>query len=266
MTPATRSRLVIVTGAAAVLLFFLHLLGATANAEAWILRGLSRPETKLSEAARSFRDAVGAPFKVNETRKENEVLRIERDRLMTEVALLREIEAENGELRSVLNYVKQAEKAPILAHVLASSPEAGTHTILLDKGSDDGVRMDVPIIAGDGIVIGKIFKLEKTTSLALLLTDSRSRLGVSIQNAAKTQGIAQGKRGLSLEMRLIPQNEEIIAGNLVVTSGIEPLVPRGLVVGTVRDVETEERNPFKTATLLTPVSYDDLTLVAIPAP
>lgn len=266
MTPLTRSRLTILTVAAGGLLFFLHLLGVLSNAETWVLRKLSAQEARLAGAAGSIRQTVGAPFRVGEIIKENERLRADNAARDVEIARLTAIREENDELRALLGYAEKQRTAPVIARVLARTPEAGTHTILLDRGSDDGVAVEMPVIAAGGVLIGKIFKVERASAVALLLTDTRSRVGASVQNADRTQGLVQGERGLSLEMRLIPQNEEIKVGDLIVTSGIEALTPRGLVLGRVEEVQTQEKNPFKKALITSPVAYDQVSMVAIPFP
>ena len=266
MTPLARSRLTILAVAAGGLLFFLHLLGVTSDAEHWIMRRLSGQEARLSAAAGSLRQTIGSPFRVGEILAENEKLRAANAALDVEIARLTAIREENDELRALLGYAEKQTTAPVVARVLARTPEAGTHTVLLDRGSDDGVAVEMPVVAAGGVLIGKIFKVERATSVALLLTDTRSRVGASVQNAARTQGLVQGERGLSLEMRLIPQNEEIVVGDLIVTSGIEPLTPRGLVLGRVEEVQTQEKNPFKKALIASPVAFDQVSVVAIPFP
>lgn len=266
MTPLTRSRLTILTVAAGGLLFFLHFLGVLSNAETWLMRKLSVQEARLAAAAGSFRQTVGAPFRVGEIIAENERLRADNAARDVEIARLTAIREENDELRALLGYAEKQRTAPVIARVLARTPEAGTHTILLDRGSDDGVAVEMPVIAAGGVLIGKVFKVERASAVALLLTDTRSRVGASVQNADRTQGLVQGERGLSLEMRLIPQNEEIKVGDLIVTSGIEALTPRGLVLGRVEEVQTQEKNPFKKALITSPVAYDQVSMVAIPFP
>lgn len=266
MTPLARSRLTILTVAAGGLLFFLHLVGALDGVEDRVMRGLSGHEARLAGAAGSLRQTVGAPFRVGEIVKENEKLRADNAALDVEIARLVAVQEENDELRALLSFAEKQRTAPAVARVLARTPEAGTHTILLDRGSDDGLAVEMPVISADGVLIGKIFKVDRATSVALLLTDTRSRVGASVQNAARTQGLVQGERGLSLEMRLIPQNEEITVGDLIVTSGIEPLTPRGLVIGRVDEVQTQEKNPFKKALISSPVAFDRISVVAIPFP
>jgi rod shape-determining protein MreC len=266
MTPTNRSRLVIIFGSAAALLFFLHLLGVLTTAEAATSRLLFGIERGLSNTAVSVRDGFAAQFQAGKLQAENDSLKREQGALLTQVAGLESLRDENATLREALKFTKRSAKAPVMAHVLASEPDSGLHAILIDKGTDDGLAVDQPVIIGDGILIGKVLKAEKATATVMLLTDTRSRVGASIQNSGRTQGIVQGKSGLSLEMGLIPQNEDIHPGDLVVTSGIEPLVPRGLVIGQVQDVSTQERNPFKTATVVSPADFERLGIVAAIVP
>lgn len=266
MTPIARSRLIILTVAAGGLLFFLHLLGALGKSEAWLMRKLAVQETRLSAAAISFRQSVLAPFKVSDILQENDRLRAQNEADEVEIARLTNVQDENAELRALLGFTQKQKPAPIIARVTARTPEAGAHTILLDRGSDDGVAADMPVVAASGVLVGKIFKVERTSSVALLLIDTRSRVGAEVQNALRTQGLVQGERGLSLEMQLIPQNEEVKTGDLIVTSGIEPLMPKGLVIGRVNEIQTQEKSPFKTAAVTSPVAYDRISVVAIPFP
>lgn len=266
MTSATRSRLIIVTAGAGALIFFLHLLGALNGVEGGLMRLLSGPEARITSATVSIRRLASAPFTFSAILAENATLKKERDALLIKTADTQKISEENDSLRAQLSFAKLQRKLPLMANVLAVEPEPGTHAILIDKGTDDGVVVDQPVVAENGIMVGKILKTDTTTSVALLLSDSLSRVGATVNNASKTQGIVRGLRGLSLEMGLIPQNQEIAPGDLVVTSGIEPLVPKGLVIGQVQEVNAPERNPFKTAGVTSPVSYDRLEVVGILVP
>ena len=263
MTPVTRTRLLIVIGSVGIATVFLHFLGALNRPEAWMMERLAVPEAKLADGGRSLRKLITSPFKVLEIIRENEALKTERDRLLVEISRHVKAEDDNRELRALLGFAERESQTPVMAHVLAQTPQAGRHTILLDKGADSGLSPDMPVIVGDGILIGKILSVNQRTSLALLLTDTRSHVGGLIENEDSTLGVVQGKRGLSLEMRLIPQNQHIQADDIVVTSGIEPLIPKGLVVGKVQSVEVEERNPFKRATIVSPVDFDLLEIVAV---
>ncbi|HTK60424.1 MAG TPA: rod shape-determining protein MreC, partial [Candidatus Baltobacteraceae bacterium] len=165
MTPLARSRLTILTVAVGGLLFFLHLLGVLSDAETWVMRKLSGQEARLSETAGSLRQTAGAPFHVGEIIKENERLRADNAALDVEIARLTSIRDENDELRALLGFVEKQKTAPVVARVLARTPEAGSHTILIDRGSDDGIAVEMPVIAAGGVLIGKIFKVDRASSV-----------------------------------------------------------------------------------------------------
>src|SRR5262245_51166445 len=144
MTPAARSRWMLFAGSFAVLLFFLHILGALAGMEAWIVRILAPAEASLSQGAVSLRQTLSAPWRVSGILQENESLRKERDDLLVEVASLHGVQDENTSLHALLQFSKNQPKPPVIAHIIASTPDAGTHTVLLDRGSDDGLQLNLP--------------------------------------------------------------------------------------------------------------------------
>ncbi|MBU1916309.1 hypothetical protein KKC47_04265, partial [Patescibacteria group bacterium] len=84
--------------------------------------------------------------------------------------------------------------------------------------------------------------------LVLLLLDSASKLAVSIQGGTDTtMGLLEGDRGLSMTISLIPQDERISAGDVVITAGIEPGIKRGLIIGIIEQIHKDSQKPFQTA-------------------
>ena len=121
----------------------------------------------------------------------------------------------------------------------------------------------MPLITDQGIMVGKIFKVYPSSSEAILINDSLSRVSAMVQNETNTQGVVVGEHGLSLTMELIPQNEEIKVDDFVITAGIEPTIPRGLVIGQVSRVVAEPNSLFQTVRVRPLVRADSLTVVSI---
>jgi rod shape-determining protein MreC len=121
--------------------------------------------------------------------------------------------------------------------------------LIIDRGAEDGLKSGQPAIVDDGIIIGKIKSVRKNSAIVLLLTDSTSRLAVAIQGGGDILGLLEGDRGLSMGISLIPQNEQVSLGDMVITSGIEAEIRRGLIIGTIERVEKDEQKPFQTATV-----------------
>lgn len=169
------------------------------------------------------------------------------DDLKIENAKLRALVAENESLKATMRFRERYDDVTVVARVVSESSDDAVRALVIDRGSEDGLRPDQPVIVGNGIVIGKIFEVRRRTSTVLLLSDSRSRLAVAIQNADDTIGVLEGDRGLSMSIGLIPQNAVISPGVVVVTSGTEPGIRRGLVIGSVAKVSKNSQDPFQSA-------------------
>jgi rod shape-determining protein MreC len=172
------------------------------------------------------------------------------DSLRTENAKLNELAVENETLKAALGYKDRDVGAPVTARVISETSDDVFHGIVIDRGASDGVKAGQPVIVGDGVIIGKIFETRDKTSSVLLLSDSKSRLAVSIQQTDGTVGALEGDGGLSMAINLIPQTVTVSSGDMVVTSGLEPGIRRGLVVGTVDVVTQHTQDPFQSATVV----------------
>ena len=169
------------------------------------------------------------------------------DALMTENAKLKTLAAENAALKDALGYTDRFTEKPILARVVSPTSDDAFHGIVIDKGADDGVHEGQPVVTGNGILVGKIASVRPKSAAVLLLSDSRSRVAVSVQNASGTVGVLEGDRGLAMTISLVPLSESLAPGDSVVTSGLEPGIRRGIMIGTVVSVTRNAQDPFQTA-------------------
>ncbi len=199
-------------------------------------------------------------------------------RLTIEVAKLKVLEEENQVLKKELNFFEENQNKYVVARVIGQDP-LEPNTLILNKGEESGIRVGFPVVANEGIMIGKIIKVEKNISTVLFLTDSRSKVAAHIlrqseeserQNVREGEqfvpGVVSGKHGLSIKMELIPQNEKINRGDLVITSGLEKDIPKGLVIGKIDSVTNEVEAVFQSATIKSLVSFDSLSIVAVITP
>ncbi len=182
--------------------------------------------------------------------KDKAALESQIDQLRIENAKLRELAVENGALKTAIGYSEKSGLKPLTARVISESDEDVFHGLVIDRGADDGVKPDQPVVVGEGIVIGKIFETKAGTASVLLLSDSRSRLAVTVQSSSGTAGVLEGDRGLSMTINLIPQTVTLSPGDTVVTSGIEAGIRRGLAVGVIDKVVQHTQDPFQSATVL----------------
>ncbi len=220
------------------------------------LKPLSAPLKHLATTVAAPVYATGANLSravkrlFDNSEKDKTALTQEIDALRMENAKLRELAVENGALKTAIGYRDKSGIKPLTARVVSETNQDVFHGLVIDRGTDDGVKADQPVIVGDGIVIGKIFEAKAGTSSVLLLSDSRSRLAVTVQSADGTAGVLEGDRGLSMSINLIPQTVTLTPGDTVVTSGIEPGIRRGLAVGIIDKVVQHTQDPFQSATVL----------------
>ncbi len=178
-------------------------------------------------------------------------------------AALTVLRHENEELKKQLNFKASVTRQMVGATIVGNDLTDVEKTILLDRGSSDGIKVNQPVIVGNGILIGKIIKTEDHLSVARLLPDNRSKVIASLLNQEKSNGIIEGGYGLSLKLKFIPRNEIVNIGEQVITSGLEAGLPRGLLIGTIAAIENEAYQPFQQALITPAVDYSKLLVASI---
>lgn len=177
----------------------------------------------------------------------------------TELEILRQ---ENQSLRSLLNFSKK-EKKIVLAEVIGRSADSLSISLFLNRGSDNDIKTGQPVIVEDGLLLGKIIRVEKNTSLVQLITDNQSKIAATIVNQEKTLGVVNGEHGISISLTMIPLNENIKVNDLVITSGLEISLPRGLIIGRVETISKELYSPFQSARLQPLVDLNKVTVAGV---
>ena len=137
------------------------------------------------------------------------------------------------------------------------------NSIVIDRGGKAGVKLGQPVIVDNGILAGKIIKVENNTSIAQLVNDQQSKVAVTIMNVDTSIGLVEGGYGLSIQMDFIPQNESVLVGDTVITSGLEEGIPHGLIIGTVDSVEKEAYQPFQKATISPIINLEKIREVSV---
>lgn len=237
-------RMLVVAAVAAIMFAFYAAgwFGPATDAVAGVLARLAGPVYAAGVQAR--RSAAGLADPDNAV--DGVTVRALED-LKIENAKLRALVTENESLKSALAFRERYDDVAVVARVISGSSDDAIRALVIDRGSEDGLRPDQPVIVGNGIIIGKTYDVRRRTSTVLLLSDSRSRLAVAVQNADDTLGVLEGDRGLSMSIGLIPQNASISPGDVIVTSGAEPGIRRGLVIGAVAKVAKNSQDPFQSA-------------------
>lgn len=173
------------------------------------------------------------------------------------------LKTENDNLKAQLGFIERQSFQHVTARIVSRSVGDLSQTFVVDRGSEDGVADGAPVIVGDGQLVGKVIHVSGQTAVVRTTTDRDSRVGVSILNGSRTIGIAEGTTGSLLTVRFIPQDETVSVNDLIVTSGLEPGVPPGLVVGIVNTVSDDRTAPFQEAAIEPLADIRENNLVSI---
>lgn len=194
-------------------------------------------------------------------REENKRLQLETTTLKRRLDQLQEQALETQRLERLLA-MRQASQAEFLtARVVGKDATNWFKTILLDRGSLEGVRRNQPVLAPDGLV-GKVVEVTPTSARVQLLTDPVNAVGGLIQRTRVT-GIVSGNLGAGARVRYLPLLADVVVGDEVVTSGMGGVFPKGILVGRITAVERRSGALFQEATLQPAVDLSRLEEVLI---
>lgn len=196
---------------------------------------------------------------------ENLYLTSQIEELKVENINLNLLKEENNDLKELLNFDKSSKYSYIPATVIAKG-EANSNILIINRGESDGIFVSLAVVNQKGMVIGKIIKTTAFSSQILLLNDNQSRIAGSLMDHLETNGVVEGKFGLSMHMNKIPQNILINKGGVIITSGLEPNIPYGLIIGEVNEIEKSEGDLFQSANIQPLSPLDSVRIVAIILP
>ncbi|MHC1713621.1 MAG: rod shape-determining protein MreC [Solidesulfovibrio sp.] len=198
-------------------------------------------------------------------RQQNDQLLLELDAAKEELSRLRENASEVEHLRRLLSMTPPTDwtrqGARIISHRLG--PNAALETILIDKGTASGVTINTPVVSPDGVV-GRVLRLSPSAATILLISDPNSRIPV-VSQKNRTQGILKGE-GPSHELILqyVAQGAPIEPGEILVTSGLEEIFPKGLPVAQVTTVGRSGASLFQfiqAKPLFVPLQLEEVALL-----
>jgi len=124
-----------------------------------------------------------------------------------------------------------------VASIIGRSLRPTQHTIILDKGSRDGVGPDAVVVDLAGVV-GRVVEASSTTSVALLVTDPNSRIAALIERSREF-GLAVGSGGQRCELHYLDEDADVTVNDRVVTAGVGGTFPKGLLIGTVAKLQRD---------------------------
>ncbi len=200
-------------------------------------RVVSRINDGASRIWNDYMDLVGV-------RKENKELRKSVKTLNSRMTEYQEMARANERLKRLLDLKGTLPVPSLAASVIGEDGTPWFKTIMIDRGEADGLREGMPVIAADG-VIGQLVKVVAKSSRVLLITDHASGVAGIVQRS-RARGVVRGKGGGICSLEFALAEEDVKVGDVVVTSGIGGVFPKGLNIGEVTMVKKGEYGIFQT--------------------
>jgi len=173
-----------------------------------------------------------------------------------------EIERENESLRKLLGIRDRYKLDTVAAQVIGVSPSNFERTVFIDRGSRAGVKKDMPVIAGDGLV-GRVIRVGPSTSEILLLIDRTSAVASRVVPSGET-GLLEGDGSEDTKLELFNPDAKLGVGDRVVTSGYDRgLYPPGIPIGTVVSAPPAQSNLSRVVAIQPYVDFSSLDYVLL---
>jgi len=173
-----------------------------------------------------------------------------------------DIERENAELRKLLGMQQRVGLKTVSALVVGVGPSNFEDSVFIDRGSRDGLRKDMAVLGGEGLV-GRIIEVGPHTARVVLLIDPSEAVAARLSTNGET-GVVQGTDQRDLELQLYNPEATVTSGDAVVTSGFDTsLYPAGIPIGIVDRVDPPRQTLSRTAFVTPYVDFTALDIVLV---
>ncbi len=202
----------------------------------------------------------GAIINSKNLQQENEQLQLILQGLLAENSSLEEVQRENALLREALEIGLTKDFRLALAEVI--SQDIGQDTVLINQGAKDGVEKDMPVITQERVLLGKVTEVYGDSSRVTLISSEGSSFDAKVSDGTVT-GVVNGKGRAKLAFDLVPKEETLKEGDLIVTTALGGIYPKGLLVGAIRKAQKSDTQPFYQTEISPLFKADELTSIFV---
>lgn len=214
---------------------------------------VTTPVRLLGSAVATPFNAVGNIFgNLTASRASLDELESENEELTARVAELAEAQQTAERLEALLGLQSTYNLQSTAARIVGESSDAWTDTVTIDKGTADGLAVNMPVTNSAG-VIGQIVEVSLNSATVRLVTDEQSGVSAMLQDT-RAQGMVQGQPDGTLRMEYVSVDADVKEGDIIITSGIGGVYPKGLPLGTVASVSKSSNDVYYTI-IVNPASH-----------
>ncbi len=241
--------------------------GHITYAERVILRVFGPISQVSSFCGDKIRKIIRDYFLFKNIQEENDLLKQKIIHLETELVKAREHELEYERLLRLLRIAKQLKTPTLVARVIGRPIGSWQGLIIIDKGIRENVLPEMPVVyytpEGEGALVGQVVATSEHYSKVLLITDPSSAVDVFVQRS-RQRGLLRGKeKGLCM-LDYIPISADIREKDVIITSGLDGIYPKGILVGEVIKIYPERnKGLFLNIDVIPAASLEDLEEVLV---
>ncbi len=200
-------------------------------------------------------------FTIKDLENENYFLKEENQRLLKASTDLKEIIRENELLRQRLGLDQPSGERLLLANVIGYDLSFGQY-FLIDKGTADGLTPNLAAVTANNFLVGKTADVAKHSAKIILISDSNSSVNAIAQDS-QINGVVKGSHGLTVAMEMIPADQRVSEGELVLSSGLDDSIPKDLIIGQITEIILKESEIFQKAVLRPAADFKKLESIFI---
>ncbi len=205
---------------------------------------------------------VRSPADLNQLRADNERLQNENAQLRTQVIQLQEQQKDNDILYSLLKVARtRPDSSYVAAMVIGRDTNPFMRYVLIDQGSDSGLRHGMPVITSQGLV-GRIDAVTANAARVQLITDAGSAVNVQLPDSG-ADGMLVGSVTGDISLEMISQEAALHPGEIILTSGLGGTYPNNILVGQVASVRKLQTALFQSASVQPVVDFTSLRAVLV---
>lgn len=218
----------------------------------------SRLGIALTSPLRAVREGVSG---IGATKREVEALRKQNADLRARLAESEEARQQNERLQTLVGFSRKHDLEGIGARIIGRSPDSWQRSILIDRGTADGIMKDMPVLANGGLV-GQVVEVSARSARVRLVNDQRSGVAAIVQRT-RTAGVVRGSIEGGLSLDFVSAKPAPKVGDVVITSGMGGVYPRGLVIGDITQVKTERGELFPRVDVVSRVALNEVEEVLV---
>ena len=230
-------------------------------AEQFVVEATAPLQNFVSKTINAVEGVWKGYFALIKVRQENERLNKELDLLRMENARYREIAAASKRLQELLRFKDTIPWPVTEAQVIGRDPSGWFESVIIDKGRGAGLRMNMPVVDARGVV-GRLVSVSSNYSKVLLLIDQNSAVDCLVQRS-REKGIVKGLSAGLCKLDYVVKAGDVVVGDVVVTSGMDRVFPKGLPVGEVVEVQDTPWEFFRNVKVRPMVDFSKLEDVLI---